>query len=129
MKEDKINILVIEDNKDHLFFIKKALEKSNYKLTIINDGEKAYNYLLNPIQPVDIVLLDQYLPNMRGYEILEKLGHKKEAFKFIFMSVDNSSDSFYIAKKLGCIACIEKGANILHELPKVIEQVSKIVLS
>jgi len=123
-----LNILIIEDNKDHLYFIKKALNSKKYKLKIIEDGTVAYNYLLNPDIPPDIVLLDQYLPNMRGCEILEKLGSKKERYKFIFMSVDNSSDAFYHAKKLGCITCIEKGANIIHELPKVVEQVSKLVL-
>lgn len=120
-----LNILIIEDNKDHLYFIKKALNSKKYKLKIIEDGEAAYNYLLNPDTPPDIVLLDQYLPNMRGYEILKKLGAKKEAYKFIFMSVDNSSDSFYTAKKLGCIDCIEKGADILEILPKTVEKVLK----
>lgn len=124
-----LNILIIEDNKDHLYFIKKALDSKKYTLKIIEDGQEAYNYLLNPDTKPDIVLLDQYLPNMKGYEILKKLGSKKEEYKFIFMSVDNSSDSFYTAKKLGCIDCIEKGGDILEVIPNAVEKASKVILS
>jgi len=126
MEVHKINILVVEDNKDHLFFIKKALEKGNYKLTIINDGEKAYNYLLNPTQPVDIVLLDQYLPNMHGLEILKKLQSLKLPYRIIFMSVDNSLDTESTALKLGAIDFIAKEASLGADLLKSIEALTQL---
>jgi DNA-binding response OmpR family regulator len=121
MEDNKINILVIEDNKDHLFFIKKALEKGNFKLTIIDDGTAAYNYLLMPTQPVDIVLLDQYLPNMSGLEILKKLQPLKLSYRIIFMSVDNSLDTKYIALKLGALDFVAKEASLGSDLLKSIE--------
>jgi two-component system phosphoglycerate transport system response regulator PgtA len=126
MEAHKINILVIEDNKDHLFFIKKALASEKYNLKIITDGATAYNYLLNPTQLVDIVLLDQYLPNMHGLEILKKLQPLKPPYRIIFMSVDNSLDTKYEALKLGALNFVSKEASIGADLLKSIEALTQL---
>ncbi len=121
-----LNILIIEDNQDHLYFIKKAFEKGNYKLTLKKDGKEAYNYLLNPSQPIDIVLLDQYLPNMNGLEILKKIQPLKLPYRIIFMSVDNSINTKSEAFILGAVDFVVKEATLGEDLLKSIEAITQL---
>jgi len=122
----KTNILVVEDNQDHLYFIKKALVPEKYNLKIITDGTAAYNYLLNPDIVLDIVLLDQYLPNMNGLKILKKLQPLKLPYRIIFMSVDNSLDTKNEALKLGAIDFVAKEASLGDDLLKSIEALTQL---
>ncbi|MCF6212918.1 MAG: response regulator [Flavobacteriaceae bacterium] len=122
----KANILIIEDNKDHLYFIKKGLGTEKYTLNIITDGLEAYQYLLNPKIVPNIVLLDQYLPNMGGFEILEKLGNKKNDYHIIFISVDNAALTIEKALKYGAIDFIVKNHDFETVISKKIKKSAEV---
>lgn len=123
---EKIKVLIIEDNEDDLFFIKKALSDDNYILYELTSGTDAYNYLLNPKIIPDIVLIDNHLPGMNGIEILEKLGEKKHGYSFIFLTVDKTIETVVKAMKAGAMDFIVKSANISEELSEKIEKLYEI---
>lgn len=121
-----INILIVEDNEDDLFFIKKALSNKRYNLNCIMSGIDAYDYLLNPsIQP-EIVLLDNKLPGMDGLEILDKINKTSNDYSFIFLTVDNTIETVVQAMKAGALDFIVKTTNLKNELPEKIEKVYEI---
>jgi CheY-like chemotaxis protein len=69
------SILLVDDSEDDAFLMKRAIDLAhiNCDLTILNDGEKAVQYLSripkdNP--PVELVLLDLKMPRMDGHEVL-----------------------------------------------------------
>ncbi len=74
-------ILIVEDNEDDLFTLKRALRKVGVgnPVDVARDGRKAIDYLaahLDPSRPADsppplFVLLDLKLPYKNGFEVLE----------------------------------------------------------
>lgn len=77
-----IRVLVAEDNEDHLFLTKRALEQTNSGLRLevegVRDGEEALDYFyrrgrFEDAQRPHMVLLDLKMPKVNGLEVLEKL--------------------------------------------------------
>lgn len=64
-------ILLVEDNPDDIFMIKRAFEKAKIAnpIDVVENGEKAIDYLEENI-PV-LVLLDLKLPGISGFEVLK----------------------------------------------------------
>jgi len=105
---EEINILIVEDSEDDLFFIKKALSDKRYKFTIITSGIEAYKYLSKPETMPDIVLLDYMLPGMNGIEILENLDLQTCFCSFIFLTIDKTIETVVKAMKAGAMDFIVK---------------------
>jgi len=74
-------VLLVEDNDDDIFFIKRACQRSgvSHTLSVVRDGDAAINYLsgsgqyadrhLHPLP--DLIFLDIQLPDSNGHEVLE----------------------------------------------------------
>lgn len=71
MMNNKIKVLLIEDDKNITNFIHTALENNNYKVTAAATGKEGIS--LAAANCPDIILLDLGLPDIDGLEILEKL--------------------------------------------------------
>lgn len=81
MKE--IDILLAEDNEDHVFLIKKAFSRirSNgfkYTLHVVKDGEEVLKYVRRQGEYAgeprpDLILLDLRMPRKDGFEVLREL--------------------------------------------------------
>jgi PAS domain S-box-containing protein len=121
-----INVLIVEDNEDDLFFIKKALTNDHYKFKVIESGFEAYKYLQKPDIKPDIVLLDNKLPGMNGLEILQKICEENNDYGFIFLTVDNTINTVVEAMKAGALDFIVKSSELKNELPEKIEKVYQI---
>lgn len=79
LDKNPINILLIEDNPDHVELVTRALKQAGSKsrLWLASDGQEALDFLLrrgsfkNP-KP-QLILLDLKLPKVDGSEILKQL--------------------------------------------------------
>jgi two-component system, cell cycle response regulator len=67
----EIEILVVEDSLTQAEQLKFILEKKNYKVTIVNNGLQALDYI-NKVIP-DLVITDILMPEMDGYELCQKI--------------------------------------------------------
>ena len=81
-KKVGFNVLLVEDNLHDEFLIRKALDDFPKKLNIytIHDGQQALSYFRNinegevtQIPKPDLIVLDLYLPGMKGFELLKDL--------------------------------------------------------
>lgn len=121
-----INILIVEDNEDDLFFIRKSLQSKKYIINEIQNGSEAFQYLLNTKSPPDVVLLDNHLPGMNGLDILSKLDEKKEKYAFIFLTIDNKIETVVKAMRQGAHDFIVKSASLKNELAEKVEKVYEL---
>ena len=74
-----VDVLLVEDNDDHIFLTKKALERfpdaANVTVHVVKDGVQAIDFV-NKKAPheaaptPDLILLDIKLPNKNGFEVL-----------------------------------------------------------
>jgi DNA-binding response OmpR family regulator len=74
-------ILVVEDNKRHRRFIRDALRLEGYEVLEASSGKKALEILER--ETVDLVTLDQEMPEMTGLECYERM---PEGTKVIFIT-------------------------------------------
>jgi CheY-like chemotaxis protein len=90
-------ILLIEDNLDDVFFMKRAIKQASITnpLQVIADGHSALEYLettffsddVSPLAAPAMLLLDLDVPGKSGYEILRwiRSNPKLSGFKVIVM--------------------------------------------
>jgi adenylate cyclase len=65
-------LLVVDDNEDNRYTLTHRLKREGYtNLTTANDGRQALELLQS--QRFDLVLLDIMMPELNGYEVLERL--------------------------------------------------------
>jgi len=122
-EQQRLEILLVEDNEDHAYFIKRALDNREYHVTRIADGKKAFDYMANPPSPFQVVLLDYYLPTMDGLEILKKTAEMGKDYAVIFLTVDDSVQTAVAAMKAGAMDFLPKTTQFFDDLPAMIEKV------
>lgn len=65
-------LLVVDDNEDNRYTLTRRLSREGYaNIATATNGREALKML--QAQPVDLVLLDIMMPDMNGYEVLERL--------------------------------------------------------
>jgi two-component system copper resistance phosphate regulon response regulator CusR len=69
--EQKMRILVIEDELKTAAYLKKGLEESGYAVDVANDGPQGL--LLAQEEEYDVIVLDVMLPGMDGWTVVKTL--------------------------------------------------------
>ncbi len=85
-------ILVVDDNKLNLAAARKVLS-NDYKVIPVMRGEQALTYLESG--ECDIILLDINMPEMDGFEVLQKIKEMERCknIPVIFLTADNDSET------------------------------------
>lgn len=88
------NILIIEDD-DFLQGLEATkIKKSGYEVMIASNGQDAIK-IIESKQKIDLILLDLLLPDMNGFEILEKIRQNPELSNIpviIFSNLNEEKD-------------------------------------
>ena len=84
MPEEKIWVLLVEDNKLIRKLRSLQLYKAGFQMLSAEDGEKALEMLA--FCTPDCILLDILMPKMHGYAFLEKLRKKEKRVPVIVVS-------------------------------------------
>jgi CheY-like chemotaxis protein len=59
-------VLVVDDDADTRASLAEVLEEQGYKVVVVEDGQKAFDYLAERPSP-DCIVLDLWMPNMDGW--------------------------------------------------------------
>jgi sigma-B regulation protein RsbU (phosphoserine phosphatase) len=108
MANDKGTLLVVDDELVNQTLLASSLEQDGYTVTTADNGRQALEALA--AQPFDVVLLDILMPEMDGYQVLERMkaDDKLQHIPVIVISALDEMKSV--------IRCIEMGAT--DYLPK-----------
>ncbi len=96
MTEEMINILFVDDDADYFSVIKHQLrpfQNKRFEITWVNSGEKALEKI-NSGAHFDLILLDYYLPNSNGVEVVKRIFNEKIEIPMILLT---SNKDFRIA--------------------------------
>jgi adenylate cyclase len=95
-------LLVVDDNKVNRLLLGRGLEQQGHRVAFAENGRQALDMLLH--NNFDLILLDIQMPEMDGYQVLEKLQEKLEwrDIPVIVTSALEELDSV--------VRCIEMGA-------------------
>lgn len=99
-------ILVVDDEVLIGSSLEEALQKWDYDVTLINDGDKAISHLEN--NKYHMVLTDIRLPNVTGMEILEKVKQTSLSTAVIMITAFGTIDQAVEAIKKGAYDYITK---------------------
>jgi len=111
-------ILVIDDEPAILETLKDSLEDENFRVETLSDGNKALD-VIGKLVP-DIVLLDIFMPNCNGIELLAKIKKEYPQQKVIMISGFGNISIALDAIKKGAIDFIEKPLNFDDVLAKLL---------
>jgi two-component system nitrogen regulation response regulator NtrX len=116
-------VLVVDDEENIRETLKDVLEDDGYKVFNAGDGRKALEILHKNF--VDVVLLDLWLPNMGGIEVLQRIKGIEGDIPVIIISGHGTIDAAVKATKEGAFDFIEKPLSIDRVL-NVINHAMKI---
>lgn len=91
------NVILIEDELQLADSVKEMLTIMGYHVYLANNGSNALN-LINGIDNIDIIICDINLPDISGYEILEKVKADKIKYKIPFLFLSAYADEKDIRK-------------------------------
>jgi CheY-like chemotaxis protein len=88
-------VMVVDDNPDIKFIIKRGLESSdeNYKILYANNGKQCLELLENNQIP-DLILLDIMMPGMDGWDVAAKIKENPKWSNIPLVFLTAKSDSF-----------------------------------
>ena len=96
-------ILIIDDEEDFCFFVKKNLEAiSNYEIITANKGKKGIQIARK--EKPDLILLDIMMPGIDGFEVLKRLkaNEKTQSIPVIMLTAKDEDESKIKASGLYC---------------------------
>jgi len=114
------NVLVVDDDVRNLFALTTAFERFNINTITAESGREAMN-ILNENKDIDIVLMDIMMPEMDGYETIQKIRreHKNNSLPIIAVTAK--------AMKGDREKCIEAGASDYITKPLKIGQLLSLM--
>ena len=124
MGENKIKILIVEDEPMVRAAYSKILEKRGYEVDVAVNGKEGLDKIVNT-QP-DLVFLDLILPEMSGEEVLEDLNKRGFTEKIPIIVLTNISDGAIMGH------CLKLGAKdytlkVNFTVDKIEEKIKKIL--
>jgi len=119
-------ILLIEDEKLMIELLEKKLIQEGYKISVAKDGKEGLDKM-NETRP-DLILLDIIMPQMGGFEVMEKMNKDTDLKKIPVIVISNSGQPVELdrAKRLGARDWLIKTEFDPQEVvDKVIKQIGK----
>ncbi len=101
-----MHILIVEDEKGIVDFLKQGLEEENYTVSTAFDGVDGLKKALE--LPVDLVLLDWMLPKMPGIEVCKNIRNEKSNLPIIFLTAKDTVQETIEGLKAGANDYIKK---------------------
>jgi DNA-binding response OmpR family regulator len=101
------NILVVDDEPDTLGLIELTLRTAGYKVQAATGGEEALRKIRE--ESFDLILLDIMMPEVSGYDVMERLG--REAIPsppVVFLTAKSRPEDRETGRKLGAAGFLVK---------------------
>lgn len=121
-KFEKLTVLIAEDEIDLREMYVKALISKGFNVLEARNGKEVIDFLANR-NDIKILLLDVVMPDMDGFEVLEKLNKEKMIGKFpiiVSTNLDNFEDKEN-ALRLGADEYFVKSKHTPMELVEIVQ--------
>ena len=83
-----MRILVVEDERDLNRVITRHLKKNNYSVDSCFDGQEGLDFI--SFNEYDLIITDIMMPNVDGYEFIEKLRNNKNNTPVIMLTAKDT---------------------------------------
>ncbi|MHA1585244.1 MAG: chemotaxis protein CheB [Promethearchaeota archaeon] len=128
--ETPIKVIIIDDSKFMRVFLKKMINKYEYitVIKIFSIGLDAINFIRKN-NPVDVILLDLFMPKLNGIETFKKINNIHKIPTIMITSADRKENAelFFHALHLGVFDVILKPSNLGLGTKNVKEVEEKVI--
>ncbi|MDI6781233.1 MAG: response regulator [bacterium] len=127
-----IDILLVDDGDDDVVIAQRAFKKGRIlnNLYIVRSGQEALDFIYHEgeyqnssVPTPGLILLDINMPNMNGFQVLEKLksSPKYRMIPVIMLTISDRDEDIVRSYRSGAVSYITKPINF-EEFVRVIEQ-------
>ena len=127
MENNKINLLIVDDEVHFLESISKSLKARDFKVIAVDRGEKAIEAARK--SPIDIALVDLKMPGINGEETLKALKAEHEWMEVVILTGHGTIDSAVECTKGGAFSFLQKPCNLDDLLEALKEAYKKKVMN
>jgi len=117
---DHPRVLVVDDDKDVGEFLRDALSRWNYEVSLAAHGREAVRLISHQI--FDAALVDIWMPEMDGLQVLDEIKRHDPALEVVMMTGNPMVETAVQALKSGAYDYLIKPLN-LDELQHLMQQV------
>ncbi len=123
MSNNKISILLVEDEENLHEALKLNLELEGYNVTSAFDGAAALNAIQN--EYFDLIIMDVMLPEMDGISVTETIRISNNEVPILILSAKNSSADRVLGLKKGADDYLTKPFNLEELFLRITKLVDK----
>jgi|GEM_PF-805170 len=111
MTQEKLRVLIVDDDDTNILLLKGALE-SDYSVQIAKNGSNALEFATRSLP--DLILLDIIIPEMNGYDVCKALKSKPDTCDIPIIFITSKDDDENEAKglRLGAADYMTKPFNL-----------------
>ena len=118
-----LNILVVDaDAQTPPDTLSRMMERDGHRIQVARSGKEAVNCFLG--DEYDVVLLDMFLPDCMGYELIPEFRKKKSDIRIISMTVFNTREIERKNRLLGITYYMSKPYSFT-EISSLIDHISR----
>ncbi len=122
---EEAHVLIIDDEKPVVDFMKDLLENYNYKVTITTSSKQAFDIIKSAPYKFDLIITDQTMPEMTGTDMIKKIFAIRPDIPIILCSGYNKQIGEKEALELGCKKYLSKPINNNYLIKSIQEILSK----
>lgn len=104
----KDRILIVEDDKDLRELLEEVFEDEGYEIISAENGRAALRYVEDEAHPLDLIVTDVQMPEMKGNELLKLVREKRFETAVIVMTAFGSVEQAVELVKKGAFQYITK---------------------
>ena len=121
------NILICDDSESIRILVSGILQNEGYTVFAKNDGQEAYEFLLETKVDISLVITDLIMPRMNGVQLVKKIRQNKmiRFVPILILSTESQHSLKVEAKESGATGWIVKP----FDEQKLIKTIKKIILS
>jgi DNA-binding response OmpR family regulator len=112
-------LLIVDDEPNIVMSLEYAFNKAGFTVFIARDGQEAWDLIQS--QEPNMVILDIMMPNMDGYETIEKIKGNKatENIKVVFLSAKSRPQDIEKGMELGAADYFTKPFSVKKVVTKI----------
>ena len=114
-----LRVLVVDDERLICWSLAETLSAFGDRVIEAANGAAAIRALRDAAAPIDVVLLDYHLPDVRDLSLLEEVRRLAPGSRVIVMSAYGSSELTKSATALGASAVVDKPLD-MHAVPALV---------
>jgi len=120
-----LKILLVEDNRDHADLITRALTRSLSSPQVKHASRRSECLALLDKTPFDVILMDYYLSDTTGVQLLREISQKRPEIPIIIVTGQGDERTAARSIKAGAEDYVVKNRESLEALPGIITETIK----